>query len=65
MLWPFGDLFGEADLDNLSAIHHRDPRRQIAHHRHGVRNKKVGQAELALQLRHQIHNLRPDAYIES
>src|SRR5579863_7624427 len=36
VMWAFGDLFGRADLDNLSAIHDRDSRRQITHHRHGV-----------------------------
>src|ERR1700688_917293 len=64
VLWPSDNLFGRADFDNLSAIHYLDPSREVTHHGHGVRDKKVGQTELTLQLRHQIHNLCPDADVE-
>ena len=37
---------------------------KYTHHRHGMRNKKISKAELALQLRQQIHNLRAHAYIQ-
>ena len=53
-----------ANLDDFSAIHHRDASREIAHHRHGMRDKEISQTELPLQLRQQIHNLRPHADVE-
>ena len=59
-----GDLCSLADLDDLPAIHHGDARRQIADHRHGMRDKEVGESEVALQLRQQIDDLSADAYVE-
>ncbi len=37
---------------------------EIAHHRHGVRDEQIGQAEVALQLRQQVDDLRSDADVE-
>src|SRR5580704_12631948 len=64
MVWPFRNLLCRPDLDDLSAIHHRNTSRQITHHRHGVGNKQIRKAELALQLRHQIHDLRANADVK-
>src|SRR5580700_6024885 len=64
MVRPLGDLRGFADFHNLAAIHHRNARRKIAYDRHGVRDEKVSQAEVALQLREQVNDLRSDADIE-
>ena len=58
------DLLGGIDLDDLAAIHDRDARRKIAHHRHRVRDEEVGESEVALQLRQQIYDLRADADVE-
>ena len=58
------DLLCRPDLDDLAAIHHRDSRRQIAHYRHGVRDEQVGQAEIALKVFQQIHDLGADADVE-
>ncbi len=38
--------------------------REVAHHRHGVRDEQVGQAEVALQLRQQVDDLRAYADVE-
>src|ERR1700685_2800601 len=58
------DLGGVADFDNLSPIHHRDARREIAHHRHGMRDEQVGQTEISLQLCEQVDDLRAYADVE-
>jgi hypothetical protein len=65
MLWMFGDLVGGAKFDDFSATHDGNTRREVTHHGHRVRDEKVGEAELTLQLRKQVHNLRADTYIES
>src|ERR1022692_641698 len=64
MLRAFGDLLGGSYLHNLAAIHHRNARREIAHDRHRVRNEQISQAEVALQLRQQIDDLRAHADVE-
>ena len=61
---PLGDLLGVADLHDLASIHHCNSGRQVAHHRHRMRNEQVGQAEIALQLSQQIDDLRADAHVE-
>src|SRR5579859_6035673 len=64
MLWAFGDLLGAGDLHDLSPAHYGDAVAEVAHHRHGVRNKEICQAKIALQLAQQVHNLRSYAYVE-
>jgi hypothetical protein len=64
MLRMFGNLLGRTDFDDLAAIHHRDTRREITHDRHGVGDEKIGQTQVALQLREQVDDLRADADIE-
>ena len=59
-----GDLDGIADFDKLSPVHYGDPGGKIAHDGHGVRDEKIRQAEVSLQLLEQIHDLRADADIE-
>src|SRR6202043_105924 len=56
MLRTFGDLLRRSDFHNLAAIHHGNARRQIAYDRHGVRDEKISQSEIALQLREQVDN---------
>src|SRR5207248_1029704 len=58
------DLFGSAYFNQLAAIHNGHPRRQIANHSHGVRNKQVRQPEFALQFRQQVHNLRANTHVQ-
>src|SRR5579864_875455 len=64
MVGTLGDLLGVADFDNLSSIHDRNAGRKIADDWHGMRNKKVGQAEVALQFGEKIDDLRSDADVE-
>ena len=64
MLRLLRDLPRIAHLNQPSAIHHRNTRGEIAHHRHGVRDKEIGQAKLALQLRQQVDDLRSHADVE-
>src|SRR6266852_1064720 len=59
------DLLRASDLDDLPTIHHRDAGREVANDWHGVRDEEVGEAEIALELLYQIHDLRADADIES
>ena len=64
MLRLLRDLLRIADLNQPSAIHHRNTSGEIAHHRHGVRNKEIRQAKLALQLGQQVDDLRSHADVE-
>src|SRR5580704_10987311 len=64
MLRLRSDLLGGPDFHDLPAIHHRNASGQIANHRYGVRDEQVGQAEVALQLRHQVDDLSANANIE-
>src|SRR6202051_3779183 len=58
------DLIGVADLDDFSPVHYGDAGGEIAYHWHGMRDEKVGQAEVALQLGQQVHDLCAHADIE-
>src|SRR5713226_9182810 len=60
-----GDLLRVSDLDDLAPIHHGDAGREVAHDWHGVRDKQICEAEIALELLEKIHDLRADADIES
>jgi len=64
MLWVTDDLLGFPDLDDLAVLHHGDARGQVAHHRHGVRNKQISQFVVALQPRQQVDDLRPHTNIQ-
>ncbi len=46
-------------------MHNCDPGRKIANNRHRMRNEQVREAEVALQLRKQVYNLRADAHVQS
>src|SRR5205823_2341957 len=46
------------DLDDAAEIHHADPVRHVPHYREIVADEEVGEAELVLQVAHQIENLR-------
>lgn len=59
-----GDFFGGANFDDFSAAHHGDAVTQIAHHRHGVRDEEIGQAEVALKFFEQVDYLRANADVE-
>ena len=59
-----GDLLRRANLNNFAAIHDGDPSGEITHDRHGVGDEKIGKAELALELCHEVDDLRPDADIQ-
>src|ERR1700722_7051114 len=64
MLRLLRDLPRISHLNNFSAVHDGDARCQVAHYRHRVRDEEISQANLALQLRQQIDNLRSDADIQ-
>src|SRR5271165_5162035 len=64
MLWSFRDLFARSDFHNLAAIHDGDTRREIADDRHRMRDKKISQAEVALQLGEQVDDLRAHADVQ-
>ena len=51
-------------LDDLAEVHHRDVVADVLHHRHVVRDEEIGQAELALQPRQQVQDLRADRDVE-
>ena len=59
-----GDLIGVADLDDFSPVHNGDASREIADHRHGMRDEQIGQAEVALQLCQKVHDLRSYTDVE-
>src|ERR1700730_15375560 len=64
MLGLLGDLPGRSNLNDFSPVQHRDASGEIAHHRHGVRDQQISQAELTLELGQQVHDLRSDAHVE-
>src|SRR5690242_3562133 len=61
---PGGDLLRVAQLNDPPAVHHGNACREIAHHRHGVCDEQVGEAKLALQVGHEVHDLRAHADVE-
>ena len=61
----FDKLFGWPDLHDLPAIHDRNAGREITDDRHGVRDKQVGEAEVALELGQQVDDLSSHTYVES
>lgn len=64
MLRALGDFFAGSRLHDFSAMHHGDASSQVANNGHGVGDEKIGQTEVALQLRQQIDNLRSYADVE-
>ena len=52
------------DLDNASLTHHGDAIRDIVNHREVVRNEKIGQIQVFLQVLEQVQNLRLDGNVE-
>ena len=51
-------------LDRLAAIHHQHVVRDVADHRQVVADEQIGQAELVLQVHHQVQHLRLDRNVE-
>jgi hypothetical protein len=45
-------------------IHHRDPVRNVPHHREVVRDEQIGDAEAFLQVLQQVHHLRADRHVQ-
>ena len=52
------------DLDDAAEIHHADPARHVADHGEVVADEEIGQAELVLQVAHQIEDLRLHGDVE-
>src|SRR3984957_125777 len=52
------------DLDDAAEIHHADPAGHVPDHREVVADEEIGEAELVLQVAHQIEDLRLHGYIE-
>ena len=52
------------ELDDLSEIHDGDAVGDVAHHREIMGDEDVGEAELALEVLHQVDDLRLDRYVE-
>ena len=52
------------DLDDTAEIHHADPRRHVADNGQIVRDEEIRQAELVLQITHEIQDLRLDRDVE-
>ena len=57
-------LIARCLFDNLTEIHHCDFIAEMLHHSEIVRNKKVGQPILALQIAKQVENLGLDRDVE-
>ena len=58
------EVVGRSDLDDLAEVHHRDPVRDVADDGEVVRDEQVGQAELGLELLHEVDDLRLDGDVE-
>ncbi len=64
VLRVFKHRAARAYFDNATAIHHRHAVADALHHRHIMGNKQKRDAHLALQVEHQIDNLRPNGDIQ-
>jgi hypothetical protein len=64
MVRAFGYLLCLSDFHNLAPIHHSDTGGEVAHDGHRVRDEKIGQSKIALQLREQVDDLRAYANVE-
>ena len=51
-------------LHQPAEIHHRDPVRDVPHHRQIVRDEQIRDAEPLLQVLQQVHHLRADRYVQ-
>ena len=58
------DLLGRTDLDDVAPRHHGDAVGDVADDREVVRDEDVGEAELLLQVLHQVDHLRLDRHVE-
>ena len=58
------DLVGDADLDDLAEVHHRDRVGDVAHHREVVRDEQVREPEPLLQVLEQVHDAGLDRHVE-
>jgi hypothetical protein len=59
------DLIAGSGFDDLSGSHDHDVGGEIADQGHGVGDEKVRQMKGLLEMAQQVHDLRPDADIES
>ena len=64
MARPFEQLEHRGLLHDLTEVHHGHPLREVADDAEIVRDEHVSEAELALQLRQQVQDLRPHRYIQ-
>ena len=58
------ERLGRRRLHDLPQIHHRDPVTQVLDHSQVVRDEEIGQAELLLDVREQVHDLGLDGDVE-
>ena len=52
------------DLDDAPEVHHRHPRRDVAHHRQVVGDEYIGEAEALLQVLQQVDHLRLHRHVQ-
>ena len=57
-------LFLRRHFNDLAQVHHHDPFAHVLDHAEIMRNKKIGQGVLPLQVNKQIQDLRPDGNIQ-
>lgn len=55
---------GEAGLDDLAGVHHRDAVADVLHHRQVVGDEHQGQVEFVDQIRDEVEDLRTDGDVE-
>ena len=58
------EVVRRSDLDDLAEVHHRDAVGDVADDGEIVRDEQVRQAELGLELLHQVDDLRLDGDVE-
>src|SRR5579872_5921105 len=63
-LWSREQPTGFRDLDDAAEIHDTDAACHVADDREIVADEEIGEAELVLQIAHQIENLRLHGYVE-
>ena len=60
----FKDRSARPNFNDAAKIHDTDMMRHPFHHRHIMADEQVGQAQIFLQLHHQVQNLRLHRHIE-
>ena len=58
------ELVGGRRLDELTEVHHADPRAHVLHDRQVVGNEEIADTQTVLDLSQEVHHLGADRHVE-